>query len=67
MEENLGFTNKRDRKGIETKEKMQALSQGSWQPLLVPIARLICVSISQSQPIFLSNPKRGKNHHEWAV
>ena len=29
MVENLGFTNWRDREEMETKEKMQALSQGS--------------------------------------
>jgi len=45
---------------METKEKMQALSQGSWQLLHAPIVPLIRVSISNSQPIFLSNPKNGK-------
>jgi len=45
---------------METKEKMQALFQGSWQLLHVPIAPLIHVSISNSQPIFLSNPKKGE-------
>jgi len=29
MVENLGFTNRRDEEEMETKEKMQALSQGS--------------------------------------
>jgi len=37
----------------------------TWQPLHASIAPPIRVSISQSQSIFLSNPKRGKNHHEW--
>jgi len=50
---------------METKEKMQALSQSSWQALHAPIAPPIRVSISNSQPIFLSNPKKGENHHEW--
>jgi len=45
---------------METKEKMQALSQGSWQPLHARIAPPIRLYISQSQPIFLSNPKKGK-------
>jgi len=50
---------------METKGKIQALSQGSWQLLHAPIAPLIHISISNSKPIFLSNPKRGKTHHEW--
>jgi len=29
MVENLGFTNRRDKEEIETKEKMQGFSQGS--------------------------------------
>jgi len=37
MVENLGFTNKRDREEMETKENMEALSQGSWQLLHAPI------------------------------
>ena len=65
MVENLGFTNWRDREEKETKEKMQALSQGSWQLLHAPIAPPIRVSIFNSQPIFLSNPKKGENRHEW--
>jgi len=47
MVENLGFTNRRDKEEIETKEKMQALSQGSWHPLHAPIAppnRVLLVS-----------------------
>jgi len=58
MVENLG--NRRDMQEMETREKMQALSQGSWQLLHAPIAPPIHVSISNSQPIFLSNPNRGK-------
>jgi len=50
---------------MEIKERMQALSQGSWQLLHAPIAPLIRISISNSQLIFLFNPKRGKTHHEW--
>jgi len=42
---------------METKEKMQALSQGSWQLLHAPIVPPIRVSISNSQPIFLSKGK----------
>jgi len=64
MLENLGFANRRDREETETKEKIQAFSQGSWQPLHAPIVPLIRVFISKLQPIFLSNPKRGKNNHE---
>jgi len=33
---------------METKEKMQALSQGSWQLLYAPIASPIHISISNS-------------------
>jgi len=50
---------------METKEKMHALSQGSRQPFHAPIASPICASISQLQPIFVSNLKRGEKHHEW--
>ena len=60
MVENLGFTNWRDREEMETKEKRQALSQGSWQLLHAPNALPIRVSIFNSQPIFLSNPKKGE-------
>jgi len=61
MVENLGFTNRREREEMKTKEKMQALSQGSWQLLYAPIVPPIRISISNSQPIFLSYPKRGKS------
>jgi len=44
---NPGFTNRRVREEIETKEKMQALSQGFWQLLYDPIAPLNRVSISK--------------------
>jgi len=50
---------------MESKEKMQALSQGSWKMIHTPILPHIRISISNSRPIFLSNPKRGKTHHEW--
>jgi len=60
MVENLGFRNKIDKEEMKTKEKMQAFSQGFWQPFHAPLAPPICVSISKSQPIILSNPKRGK-------
>jgi len=60
MVENLEFTNRREREEMKTKEKIQALSQDSWQLLHAPIVPLIHVSISNSQHIFLSHPKRGK-------
>jgi len=46
MVENLGFTNRKDREEMETKETMQALFQGSWQPLYAPIMPPILFSIS---------------------
>jgi len=45
---------------METKEKMQALSQGSWQPLHAPIAPPICVSIPNHNPSSSPTPKGGK-------
>jgi len=45
---------------METKEKMQALSQGSWQLLHAPIVPTIRVFISKLQPIFFSILKRVK-------
>jgi len=45
---------------METKEKMQVLSQGSWQLIHTPIVPPIHVSISNLLLIFVSNPKRGK-------
>jgi len=46
MVENLEFTNRRDREEMETKEKMQALFQDSWQLLQAPIVPPIRVYIS---------------------
>ena len=47
MVENLGFTNRRDKEDMKTKEKMQTISQDSWQSLYAPIVPPIRVSISQ--------------------
>jgi len=67
MVENLGFTNRRKREEIETKEKMQALSQGSWQLLHAPCSMLhalfvslIRVSISNLHLSSSPTPKEGK-------
>jgi len=48
MVENLGFTNRRNKEEMETKENIQALFQGSWQLLHAPIVAPIRVSISNS-------------------
>ena len=65
MVEDLGFTNRRDREEMETKEKMQALSQGSWQYYMLQLCLPFVSPSPIRNPSSSPTPKRGKTHHEW--